>query len=197
MFGLAPKRLIEKNKNAIRYRYLEELISYNSENRYQMSFDTNIQDLDISIDENIPFNSNRYASTNQEFDEIKYLFIKSTFIIKDNLLISNFVVSTVLHPFSVQINEQLKKFNFAKQSDDLSVQSKCEESKERYERACDIIKTAFDVFDEHIKEAEVEKLRAIVEKRWADVGMNEVLFRKLNTVKNQMFNLIKEKDKDD
>lgn len=200
MFGLSPKRLVEKNKNAARYIYLKNNISLNPENKYQINFDNNIQNLDHSIDENISFNSKQYVSKNELFDEVKYLFIKNSFVVNNNSLISNFVASS-LHSFCVNIEEQLKKhfdsLNYAKQVEKSVVISEYEESKAKYDEAFDVLRVAFRIFDEHIDEADIEKSRAIVERRWADVGANEVLYRKLNTVKNQVFNFIKEKNKDD
>ena len=202
MFGLFSRKSIpiEKNKNALRYRYLETMMNHDAEKHYKLTFGSNIKDLDVSIDENIFLNSTAYASLQEEYDEIKYLFIKKTFIIKDNFLMSNFVVEPSCC-FSWQIANQMKNhlvlFDFDKQLQQSLVISEYEESKAKYDEAFEVLKAAFRIFDEHIDEVDVEKSRAIVERRWADVGANEILFRKLNTIKNQVFKFIKEKNKDD
>lgn len=171
-------------KNSMRFIYLKK-ISEVKNNIYSYNFsyienDDNAKDLDFFIDRKI-INFDLKDSNENKLNEIRYLYIKSNFIFKKNdkncTLISNFSSDVKLSNyflFEDIIDEQIK--------DNIS-----NDWKSKFDIIAKLMKESFEIYDKTIIDISVDKNMAIVEGRWADVGINEILFRRLNLIGNEIF----------
>lgn len=175
-------------KNAIRFLYLRNLSKVeNSTYNFVFSYlknDDKDKDLDFFIDRNISkFNlKNSDEDDVNKLNEIRYLYIKSNFIFNKNnnnycMLTSNFSSDVKLSNcfmFADIIDEQIK--------DNIS-----NDWKSKFDLIAKLMKESFEIYDKTIIDISVDKNMAIVEGRWADVGINEILFRRLNLIGNEIF----------
>lgn len=171
-------------KNSMRFSYLKKMSEIkNNVYSYNFSYienDDNTKDLDFFIDRKI-INFDLKDSNENKLNEIRYLYIKSNFIFKNNdkncTLISNFSSDVKLSNyflFEDIIDEQIKD-------------SFLNNWKNKFDTIAKLMKESFKIFDKNITDISVAKNMAIVEGRWADVGVNEILWRKFNLVRNEFF----------
>lgn len=171
-------------KNSMRFLYLRNLSKIEN-NLYFYNFlyeenDDKNKDLDFFIDRKRTYYSSKDLHENK-LNEIRYLYIKSNFIFRKNdkncTLISNFSSDVKLSNyflFEDIIDEQIKN-------------QITNDWKSKFDIIAKLMKESFNVFDKNITDISVEKNMAIIQNRWADVGANEILLRKLNLIKSEMF----------
>lgn len=174
-------------KNSMRFLYLRNLSKVeNSTYNFTFSYlqnDDKDKDLDFFIDRNISkFNlKNSDEDDINKLNEIRYLYIKYNFIFNKNdkncILESNFSSDVKLSNwfmFSDIIDEQIKNQIISDWNGKFKILS-------------DLTKGILETFDKNITDISVDKNMAIIQGRWADVGANEILLRKLNLIKSAIW----------